>query len=145
MVTLVRLETWSDYVAQTTDEVYYWSTVPLRYSWDGVTDHDWERRVADITPVIRGFPHIPDASELAIRDGITITLDASERAGNYLWNDLDATNLLGAKVEIATLLVDVVNGKWWDQTALGVVHTVRLRGEVARRWQDGWIRLELRG
>ncbi len=131
-VILVRLETYSDFVAGTVDRVYYWSNVPLKYAWDGGAEVFWDRVVTDVTQVSRGFDHIPDGANLAIREGVSISVDTTEKGGDYLWELLEGTNLIGAKVEVASMLLpDWKGARWWDQSGSGIQHVVRFRGEVA--------------
>lgn len=133
MVTLVKLDTFSDYTAATIDETFYFASVPISYKWDGVTAVQFRGPLKSIDPISRGFEHIPNADVLPTRDGMSIEFDASEWAGEFPWNDLTSKNLIGAKVTVASLLVDWPDPRpdnWEDQSTLGAVHTVRFRGEV---------------
>lgn len=133
MVTLLVIDTFSDYVAQTLDERFYFASVPILYKWNGTDTVQFRGPLAGVSSIDRGFDHIPDASVLSSRDGMRATFDASEWAGEFPWNDLTAKNLIGAHVTVASLLVEWPEPRpdtWQDQSALGAVHTVRFRGEV---------------
>ncbi len=132
---LVVLETFTDRDAGTVDSTYYWTRgAPLKYEWDGATAVFFEPRLFRVTPISRGFAHIPDAGTLDTREGVTLTLDGTPRAGTYLWQTLLGENIIGARVTVGSLLVDMTDAssdpRWWDLEALGAVHEVRWRGEV---------------
>lgn len=143
-VVLVRLRTFTDYAAQTVDETFYLSTLPVRYQWTAPTVVQFEPLIREVSPIVRGINHIPDALTLSTRDGITIELDATERAGSSLWVRMQAQQLVGARVDVATVLVDEtawLEGTWQDLSALGAVATIRWRGEVTSvgeyEWESG--------
>jgi len=132
---LVVLETFTDRDARTVDSTYYWTRgAPFFYEWDGATAVQFEPILLSVSPISRGFNHIPDQGDYSIREGLELELDASPRAGDYLWQTLIGERLIGARVTVASLLVDVETAeddpRWFDLEALGQVHTVRWRGEV---------------
>lgn len=132
---LVVLETFTDRDARTVDSTYYWSRgAPFFYKWDNVTAQHFDPLLLTVSPLSRGFEHLPDQGSYTIREGCEIEIDATPRAGDYLWQTLLAERLVGARVTVASILIDLEgaadNPSWYDLAALGKVHTVRWRGEV---------------
>lgn len=143
-VVLVRIRTFTDYAAETVDETFYLSTLPVFYQWTAPTPVQFEPLIREVSPIIRGIPHIPDGQTLATRDGLVLELDATERAGSSLWVRMQAKQLVGARVDVATLLVEESRWSgddWVDLSDLGAVATVRWRGEVTSvpeyEWESG--------
>jgi len=134
-VTLVRIETYTDHAAKTVDEVLYFATLPLLYRWDGATVNHWRGFVESVGPLARGFSHIPTDAELSTRDGLRVNFAADEWGTLNIWWLLTEANLVGAKIEVATLLLDwqdSSDGSWIDQSATTADHIVRFRGEVTQ-------------
>jgi hypothetical protein len=132
---LVVLETFTDRDARTVDSSYYWSRgAPFFYKWDNVTAQHFDPLLITVSPLSRGFEHLPDQGSYTIREGCEIEIDATPRAGNYLWQTLLSERLIGARVTVASILIDLEGAaddpSWYDLAALGKVHTVRWRGEV---------------
>lgn len=132
---LVVLETFTDRDARTVDSTYYWSRgAPFFYKWDNVTAQHFDPLLLTVSPLSRGFEHLPDQGSYTIREGCEIEIDATPRAGDYLWQTLLAERLIGARVTVASILIDLEGAaddpSWYDLEALGRVHTVRWRGEV---------------
>lgn len=132
---LVVLETFTDRDARTVDSSYYWSRgAPFFYKWDNVTAQHFDPLLLTVSPLSRGFEHLPDQGSYTIREGCEIEIDATPRAGNYLWQTLLSERLIGARVTVASILIDLEGAaddpSWYDLAALGKVHTVRWRGEV---------------
>jgi hypothetical protein len=135
LVPIVILETFSNKLTNTVGATYYWTRGgPLRYSWNGGAAVQFDPRLKRITPVDRGFDHLPNATAYATREVLEIVVDATPRAGTYLWKELLALNLIGARVTVGSLLLDPelesTSVPYWDLSALGTVHVVRWRGEV---------------
>lgn len=133
MVTLVKLDTFASYVNEIIDETFYLSTLPLRYQWDGSTTNTFRGVLKSVLPISRGFPHIPDPNVLTTRDSMGIVFDATKWSGEFPWNRFTDKNLIGARIEVASLLLDLGTPRpddWQDQSSLGAVHVVRFRGEV---------------
>jgi len=129
------LETFTDRDARTVDSTYYWSRgAPFFYKWDNVTAQHFDPLLLTVSPLSRGFEHLPDQGSYTIREGCEIEIDATPRAGNYLWQTLLSERLIGARVTVASILIDLEGAaddpSWYDLAALGKVHTVRWRGEV---------------
>ena len=132
---LVVLETYSDRDAETVSNTYYWTRgFPIRYAWDGGTPVSFDAFVERVSPIERGFSHLPDAGDFSTRETVTVSIDSSERVGSYLWRDLIDDNLLGASITVGSLLVDSAEfdpeATFLDLSALGAAHVVRWRGEV---------------
>lgn len=133
MVALVKLDTFTNHVTKAIDETFYWASVPLEYQWDGLSTSRFRGSVKSVSPIVRGFPHIPSADVLTTRDATEVVLDASEWGDEFPWVRLTSKNLIGAEIEVASMFLDLgspVPGNWQDQSALGAVHVVRFRGEV---------------
>ena len=136
-VPLVVLETFSDRDAQTVDSTYYWTKGgPLNYEWDGATTSYFHPVLESVSAINQGFDHIPNGRVFDTREVVTLSLDATPRAGTYLWKTLLDETLIGARVTIASLMLDPVGAiadpRRFDITALGDVHAVRWRGEVTK-------------
>ena len=135
-VPLVVLETFTDRDAGTVEDRYFWTRGHhLKFKWDGSTGVFFEPRILRITPISRMFEHIPNARTFETREVVRITIDATPRAGHYIWNDLQDSNLIGARVQISSLLIDPPGnieseGRYFDLTGLGEVQTKRWAGEL---------------
>lgn len=148
-VTLVRVRTYSDVTLGTLSSTFYWSTLPVVYEWTAGSPVQFAPLVKQVSAVVRGFPHLPDGVTAPTRDGIAIDLDATIRGASSVWLTLQFENLHGAKVDVATVLVDEATfdlpGLWFDLTALGSVHVMRWRGEVTSvsdlEWDSGKLTL----
>ena len=132
---LVVLETFSDRDARTVASTYYWTRgAPFSYKWDGVTAVQFDPALLSVSPISRGFEHMPDQGNYTIREGLELELDATPRAGNYLWKDLLADQLIGARVTVGSILINMdsaeTDPRWFDLEALGSQHVIRWRGEV---------------
>jgi hypothetical protein len=135
LVPIVIVETFSNKLTNTVGATYYWTRGgPLRYSWNGGAAVYFDPRLQRITPVDRGFEHLPNATIYSTREVIEIVVDGTPRAGTYLWPELIALNLIGARVTVGSLLLDpeteTAELPYWDLSALGTVHAVRWRGEI---------------
>lgn len=132
MVTLIKHDIFSDYDSETIQSTFYWAfpfTVQYRYLDVNAV---FAGRILSIEPIERSFDHIPTPDSIPARGAIEITFDNGERGGEYLFDRLTNINLIGSKMEIATLLVD---RRFLDEArpdlTLGVEdHVVRFRGEV---------------
>ena len=84
-----------------------------------------------VSPISRGFNHLPDAQSYDTREAVEISIDGSSRSGFYLWKTLLAENIIGARVTIASLLIesDYVGV---DLGFSSADHVVRWRGEVTQ-------------
>jgi len=134
---LVVLETFSDRDAATVEDQYHWTRGQnLKFKWNGVDSLHFQPRILRISPITRMFEHIPNARTFETREVVRITIDATPRAGNYVWNDLQDSNLIGARVQISSLLVESIGAvsdpRHFDLTALGEVQTKRWAGELTR-------------
>lgn len=132
-VTLVRLRTFTNRAALTVAETFYLASLPVRYQWTAPTVVDFEPLLRSASPVIRGINHLPDGETISTRDGIVLELDATERRGVSLWVRMQSQQLIGALVDVASLLVDAdrfASEAWADLSGLGAVATIRWRGEV---------------
>lgn len=132
---LVVLETFSNRDARTVASTYYWTRgAPFSYKWDGSTAVQFDPALLSVSPISRGFEHMPDQGNYTIREGLELELDATPRAGNYLWKDLLAEQLIGARVTVGSILLDMnsadTDPRWFDLEALGSQHVIRWRGEV---------------
>ena len=135
VVPLVVLETFSDRDAQAVASTRYWTRTGrrLRYRWDGVTAVTFEPVIDELSPADRGFSHLPDASEFATRATLRLEIESAPRAGVYLWKALLDENIVGARVTVASLLVDPDVAATDLSVVPGfttAVHVVRFRGEV---------------
>ena len=132
-VTLVRIETYTDHDAGTVDETLYFATVPLLYRWNGSTVNQFQGFVKGVSPIARGFVHVPDDEDLSTRDGINVTFESGDWAGQNLWNRVRSSNLIGATIEVASFLIDwqtAADGTWIDQSTATADHIVRFSGEI---------------
>lgn len=134
-VTLVRIETYTNYDAETVDETLYYATVPLRYRWDGSNVVSFRGFLESVAPLKRGFEHVPNGFRLSTRDGLTVRFETGEWADLNVWDLVRSANLIGAKIEVATLLIDAGDEtapEWIDQSTLAKDHIVRFRGEITQ-------------
>lgn len=148
-IPLVRIRTFSNYEAGTVSSTFYWSTLPILYQWTAPAVVEFEPVIRSVSPVVRGFPHIPDGVTLATRDGISIVVDGLPRGDreavqSTVYDRLNSTGQHAAMVDVASLLVDESAWSgvgWWDLSAMGSVHVVRWRGELTRvgdfDWEEG--------
>jgi hypothetical protein len=149
-VTLVRIETYTDYVGGTVEATYYAATLPLLYRWDGSNVNTFLGVVESVSPMLRGMSHIPDADQLDTRDGLRVNLDSGDRKDLNIWDELTSLNLIGATIEVATLLLDWDDGfidesRWINQSTTTVDHIVRFRGEITQipDWREDVTSFEL--
>lgn len=130
-VPLVVLETYSDRDARTVDDTYYWTRGHgLIYQWNGSTGVWFEPLIQSISPVVRGFSYLPDASQYSTREGLRFSVDTTEKAGDFIWNLLNTSQLIGARITLGSLLIDLTEDAPYNLSSLGRVHTVRWRGEI---------------
>ena len=132
-VPLVVLETFTDRDAQTVGATRYWTRTgrAVRYKWDGSTDQMFEPLLQLVSPISRGFNHLPDAQSYDTREAVELSIDGSSRSGFYLWKTLLAENIIGARVTIASLLIES-DHVGVDLGFSSADHVVRWRGEVTQ-------------
>ena len=132
-VALVKLTTYSDYAAETVASTYYWGSVPLLYRWDGVTVNQFQGFLRGVSDITHTMPHLPDDEQLATLTNLRLELSNEDWGTESLWKVLDAENLVAARVEVASLLLDwstATDSSWIDQSTTTADHIVRWRGEV---------------
>lgn len=135
-VPIVVVEVFTSKPTKTIGATYYWSRGhPIVYAYDGVNAQAFQPLIQRVTPIARGFDHLPNASVYETRETVEIVLDGSVRVDTYLWKTLLTGNLLGARVTVGSLLYDTeplaaLTSRPNDLSALGAVHVVRWRGEV---------------
>jgi hypothetical protein len=79
--------------------------------------------------------HIPSRADLDTRDGISIEFESGSWGPTNIWDLLTSEKLIGAKIEVATLLLDWIDesdGDWIDQSTATADHLVRFRGEITQ-------------
>lgn len=139
LVSLVRIRTYSNVLTGTVSETFYLASLPVRYEWTAGTPVQFEPLIRSVSPVVRGFPHLPDGFSAPTRDGIRIQLDARVRGGSSLWTRMQARQLIGARVDLASLILPPANaGQSFDFSSMGSVHTIRWRGEVVEVSELDW-------
>lgn len=132
-VPLIVLQTYSDRDAGTIDQTRYWTRTgrAVTYKYDGTNDQTFDPVVEFVSPISRGFNHLPDSDAYEIRDAIRLEVDGGPRAGVYLWRELLTENVIGARVTISSLLIDPTHTSH-DLGLASAQHTVRYRGEITR-------------
>lgn len=128
---LVMLETFSDRDAGTVASTRYWTRTgrAVVYKWDGTNDQAFEPVLDFVTPIDRGFSHLPDASEYNTRDTVRLELSGGPLVGEYLWQTLLSENIVGARVTIGSVLIDPAESSH-DLGFTSALHVYRWRGEV---------------
>lgn len=133
-VALVRMRIFSNVLTQTISSTHYWASAPVLYQWTAGSPVQFLPLVKRVSAVVRGMPHLPDGATLATRDGLRLELDATDRGDGGLWSAIQSSNLHGALVDVATLLVDearFAGPGWADLSGMGSVHVFRWRGAVS--------------
>ena len=128
---LVKLETFTNRDAQTVASTRYWTRTgrAVVYKWDGTNNQTFEPVLDFVTPIDRGFSHLPDSSEYNTRDTVRLEVSGGPLVGEYLWKALLSENIVGARVTIGSVLIDPAQTSH-DLGFTNSVHVYRWRGEV---------------
>ena len=132
-VPLVKLITYTDRTAETIDQIFYLSTIPVRY------DYGASGTVRDFLPVIvggaelfSGMIHASQPTDLtAFGKTFNIQCSNEEINGERFATLLQGHNLEGARIEISQFLVDSIDVLPVDLSGeTGLTHTVLTGGRV---------------
>ena len=130
-IPLVKLETFTNRDAQTVASTRYWTRTgrAVVYKWGAGPSVNFEPVLDFVTPIDRGFSHLPDSSEYNTRDTVRLEVSGGPLVGEYLWQALLNENIVGARVTVGSVLIDPAQTSH-DLGFSGPVHVYRWRGEV---------------
>lgn len=134
-VTLVKLTTYSNRVAETVDKIFYLSNLPVRYDYGNLgTDRDFLPVITGGGQFVSGFQHVPEPENLtAFGQALDLEVSNLPINGSPFVLILQEHNLEGARIEISQLLLPEIGSLPLDLTGhAGDEHTVLFRGRINR-------------
>jgi hypothetical protein len=140
-LSLVKLTTYTDRVAETGPNVFYFADKACEYDYGNTgTDQIFLPVILGGGDFFSGFKHLPDPEDLtSFGQEFDLRLSNAEINGSRLIELLQAYNLEGAKIEVSQLLLTKAEmdgfavTKMFDLTGYdGDEHTVLFRGRVNR-------------